>query len=77
MLWQVPQVPRTYAASLEVPGSLMGWCTVVPELTTEEWETLESLRPLRPLQNSPMLMLSMTAKSFLFVNGNIFILTSQ
>lgn len=36
-----------------------------------------SLRPLGYLQNSPKLMLSMTAKSFLFVNGSIFILTSQ
>ena len=77
MLWQVSRRPRTYAASLEVPGSLMRRGIDVTEMTTESGRLWEGLRPLVSLQNSTMFMLSMMAKGFPFVNVNIFIVTSQ
>ena len=46
-------------------------------MTTESGRLWENLRPLGSLQNSTTFMLSMIAKGFLFVNVNIFIVTSQ
>lgn len=75
MLWQVSQMPRTYTASLEVPGSPIGVRHRCHR--NDHCGDWESLRPLGSVQNSTVFMFSVTAKGFLFVNVNIFTVTSQ